>query len=285
MKAGTRLANKNMVACITGSILLSACGGMDPFDGWPDAIAEGVTCGLTNCTESSVLSPGEIATNFIITQNNSGIRIDAGLGKSLNLITVVRLSDSDKLTATVNGQTVPLSDSSNGERVRYSGTVSNISAQPVVSVSLQRGPDSYPASVTLPAGFDIIAPAGTVNLGRSAGKLRVQFSRSMSGSFYVSMVANCQRSDGTGFTDNTDINPKQDPDAYRIDTADLDAILNERSKARNNNNPNTALVTRCGIDLIWTNSVKGNVSSKLNKYSEIRGLRTVSQRIEYDARG
>lgn len=285
MKPGFRNSRTLQLISAMGVLILSGCGGGgNPGEDIGNAIGQGVSCAFLNCKESSDLALTDISTRFSVSQNNGVVQVSAGLGQSANLLTVVRPSGSDKLVASGNGQSVILTDNSSGMRTSYSGQFNDNSAQPVVTVSLQRGADNYPATVTIPSAFSITTPAAVSNLPRSAVKMRVQFSRSMPGYVYASMSANCNRTDGSSFTDSTDINHKLDPDAYRIDTLDLDAVLNARSQAKNNNNPNTALVSTCTIDFTWTNYVTGTVSSSLNKYSEIRGLRSVTHRVNYDSR-
>ncbi|GGX39697.1 hypothetical protein [Undibacterium squillarum] len=285
MKPGFRNSRTLQLISAMGVFILSGCGGGgNPGEDIGNAIGQGLVCGVLNCKESSDLALTDISTRFSVSQNNGVVQVDAGLGQSANVFTTVRPSGNDRITASGNGQSIVLSDNSGGMRTKYSGQFNDNSAQPVVTVSLQRGADNYPATVTIPSAFSITTPAAVSNLPRSAVKMRVQFSRAMPGYVYASMSVNCNRTDGSSFTDSTDINHKLDPDAYRIDTLDLDAVLNARSQAKNNNNPNTALVSTCTIDFTWTNYVTGTVSSSLNKYSEIRGLRSVTHRVNYDSR-
>lgn len=285
MKQGFRFSRPLQFSCAMALLVLSGCGGGgNPGEDIGNAIGQGVTCAVLNCKESSDLALTDISTRFSVSQNNGVVQVDAGLGQSANVFTTVRPSGSDKLTASSNGQSVVLTDNSGGMRTSYRGLIADSSAQPVVTVSLQRGADSYPATVTIPSAFSITTPAAVSNLPRTAVKMRVQFSRSMPGYVSVSLAATCNRTDGSSFSDTTDMQYKLDPDAYRIDTLDLDAVLNARSQAKNNNNPNTALVSACTVDFTWTNYVTGTVSSSLNKYSSIRGIRSVTHRVNYDAR-
>lgn len=273
------------VSGLAGVLLLTACGGSyDPFDGIAKGFAEGISCGLTNCKESAELSPGEIAIDVNVTQKMNGISVTATLHKSLNVFTAVRLSQTDGITVSLNGRNIPLSDISQGERLKFSGLLADNSTQALANIQFQRGNEYFPASVTLPAPFSILSPSGPVNLNRSAGKLRVQLSRDVSNGVYISLSLQCRRTDGSSFTDITDFNPRLDNDAYRIDTAELDLVLNERSRTKNNQKPETAAVANCDIDMDWTNYVRGNVSNALNKYSSVRGQYAVTQRVYYDAR-
>ncbi|MBC3933936.1 hypothetical protein [Undibacterium rugosum] len=270
---------------IAGMLLsLSACGiGSDIANDMGNALGAGIACALTNCKDSADVSLQDISMHFIVTQRNGVVQVDGGLGQSANLLTVVRPSGGDQLSASSNGQTVMLSDI-DGTRYKYRAQIPDASVQPVVTVNFIRAGTAYPNMVTLPAVFSIVNPAGPVTLARSAGKLRVQFSRSMPDNVAVGVTMKCTRYDGSSFNEQSDLPYKLDPDAYRIDTLDLDRALNARSVAANNNNANTALVSYCDLELIWTNYTTGTTHPSLNKYSNIRGQRSASHQVFYDAR-
>lgn len=264
-------------------LILSACGGGSAADDVANKISTGILCGLFNCKDSADLALQDISTRFVVTQRNGVVLVDAGLGQSANIVTVVRTSGNDQLSASANGQTVPLS-ATDELRSRYSAQIPDASVQPVVTVNFIRGGTAYPNMVTLPAVFSIVNPAGPVTLARSAGKLRVQFSRNMQGNLSIRVAMKCTRYDGSSFNEQSDLPFKLESDAYRIDTLDLDRALNARSVAANNNNANTALVSYCDLELIWSNYTTGTTHPSLNKYSIISGERSASHQVFYDAR-
>lgn len=278
------------VAGLMSVLVLSACGGGGFIDGeeigkaYADALTEGVVCAFSNCKESPDLALSDISAKFYVTQKDGMVQVGASLGQSANLVTTVRPAGADKITATVNGQNLNLADDSKGLRLHYSGQMRESSAQPVVTVSFQRGNDSYPATVTLPPEFSLISPASPLNLTRSAGVMTVQFNRSVSGTVSAVFNASCQRTDNSNFTASSSVPHSVVSDTYQVSTAELDKALTILSRAANNQKPDTPLVTTCTLDFSWKNEVTGIVSSSLNKYSIIQGLRSVTHRVNYNSR-
>ncbi len=264
-------------------LILSACGGGSADTDTAKEAGTVIVCAFRNCKDSTDVTLQDISTRFIVTQRNGVVQVDAGLGQSANVLTVVRPSGNDQLSASANGQTVTLSDI-NGARMSYFAQIPDASAQPVVTVNFIRAGTAYPNTVTLPPVFSIVNPAGPVTLARSAGKLRVQFSRSMSGELSIAASMRCTRYDGSSFNEKDFLQYQLDTDAYRINTLDLDRQINARSIAANNNNANTALVSNCDLELTWSNYTIGTTSPGLNKYSYIRGQRSASHQVFYDAR-
>ena len=277
----TSLLKQSSAACML--LILSACGGGSAGTIEGNAVGTEIACALLNCKDSADLALQDISTHFVVTQRNGVVQINGRLGQSANIVTVVRPSGNDQLSASSNGQAVPLS-ATDELRSRYSAQIPDASVQPVVTVNFIRGGTAYPNMVTLPAVFSIVNPAGPVTLARSAGKLRVQFSRNMQGNLSIRVAMKCTRYDGSSFNEQSDLPFKLEPDAYRIDTLDLDRVLNARSVAANNNNANTALVSYCDLELIWSNYTTGTTHPSLNKYSTISGERSASHQVFYDAR-
>ncbi len=262
-------------------LILSACGGGGGITDFDPGKA--MICALMNCKDSADLALQDISARVVVTRSNGMVQINANLGQSANLLTVVRPSGGDQLSASANGQTVTLS-ASDELGSNYFAQIPDTSAQPVVTVNFVRAGTAYPSTITLPSVFSIVNPAGPVTLARSAGKLRVQFSPSMPGNLTVGVTMKCTRYDGSSFNEQAGLQYKLDPDAYRIDTLDLDRVLNLSSIVANNNNANTALVSSCDLELSWANYTAGTTHPSLNKYSSIRGGHRAIHRVFYDAR-
>lgn len=288
MQTEIRISAPCRIAGLMSALILSACGG-GGVDGqeigkaYADGLTEGVACAFANCKESPDLALSDISAKFYVTQKDGLVQVSASLGQSANLVTTVRPAGADKITATVNGQNLNLADDSKGLRLHYSGQMNENSAQPVVTVSFQRGNDSYPATVTLQPEFSLTSPASPLNLPRGAGVMTVQFNRSLSGTVSAAFNASCQRTDNTSFTASSSIPYSVVSDTYQVSTAELDKALTILSRAANNQKPDTPLVTTCILDFSWNNEVTGIVSNALNRYSNIYGTRSAKHRVSYDA--
>lgn len=271
---------------LASSLLLSGCGG--GADDLIQKMSDAITCSVSNCKDSSGLRTEDIRANYLISQNGATVRVEASLGQSANLLTVVALSGSDHLSANIASQSSALSDI-DGRGTKYAANLSDSTPQPSVSVTFYRGADAYVSSVTMPKQFTILSPSGTIALGRSAGKLYVQLDVASEARAFASTSMHCQRLDGTLFNASVPLSSVYDSTApggaaYRIDTLALDLSLNEASKAIDAPNSNLSLVQNCDLELFWTLSQSGQTSSAMSKYSNITAVRRVSHLVQYDAR-
>ena len=272
-------------ACIAAAcgLFLSACGG-------GGGIEEAAGCSLLNCKESATLQVTDISPRYLVTQSGTNrVRVEARLGQSANLLTTVRPSGSDRLSASVGSQRADLGDT-DGKRMAFAAEFSESAAQPSVTVMFHRGGETHVSTVTLPAAFSVTAPAGTSYLARSAGKLLVNLSLAKPAQAGASAHVVCQRIDGSFFENKTVTLPSSyDAQAgalgqYRIDTLTLDAALNEASRLANNSNINTPLVAACEMDVSWIHGVQGQLAAGMNRHGSIQAQRTARHRVNYDAR-
>jgi hypothetical protein len=252
-------------------------------------VAQAINCSVLNCKESDTLQLSDIRTSFVVTQSNGSVLVQAQLGQSANLLTRVRPSGTDRLTASLGSQAQELLDTS-GERLSYAASFTDAGEQPSVVVRFQRGSDSYGSAVTMPKPFSVLSPAAPVSLGRSSTALPVRLSLSSGPLATATMKLRCNRGDGTSFSGETDVGPVEFDSAapgggvYRLSPGRLDAILNEYSKGLNGTSPNLSAVTSCELDLVWTQTINGTTASALSGYSVIQATRSASHKISYDAR-
>jgi len=267
-------------------LALSACGGSGPGDDFDNAMS----CIFANCKDSDTLKVADISALYTVSQSGGNVRVDAQLGQSANLLTRLRLTSQDRLSATVGNQRAELT-ATDSTQLFYAANFSNGTAQPSASVEFQRGADSYTSTVTMPAAFSVVAPTGTSLLARSSGKLLVHLSLPVSVQATASAnLIDCVRVDNSHFSAQAVpvASSWDDPAApngrYRIDTLALDKTLNERSANANNNNASTALVASCELELVWTYRLNGTISPGMNQHGYISALRTASHKIVYNSR-
>lgn len=277
----------------TSALLLSGCGG-----GVAQDIGNAIGCALSNCTESPMLTVGEISTHYTITQIGNAVEFRVGLGKSANVFTIVKPSGADRLSASYGNQSVYLTDLY-GDRSIYTANLVDDSAKPLpgtnavtplVTVNFHRGADTYASTVYMPPPFEILSPSGPTNLGRSTGKIQVRLGIHDPNSVGFTMAGNCQRTDGSNFDLATSTSTAifkesatQEGMTYRINTLDLDLTLNQVSKGINTATPNQALVKECGLDFTWTENISGQTPSAMSKYGYIIGQKRASHKVYYFA--
>ena len=244
-------------------------------------------CIISNCTNSNADVVSDIRTSYVVTQKNGKVTITASIGQTANLLTAVAITGGDSLTATVDGQAATF-QSTPDTGTPYTAIVPDASLQPVVVVNFQRGASVYPSTVTLPPSFVMLSPMGTVNLGKSAGKLQVQLSLSPMATIGAVVNMQCNRADSTSFSAQDAVPVSyvaNTNNSFAIYTSDLDVVLNGASQTPNNQGvSNISPVTTCGLTIDWQTKVYGTVSSGLYRSSYIVGIQSVQNQVNYDSR-
>jgi predicted small secreted protein len=267
--------------------LLAGCGGVSSIG---EDIGNGIVCGLRNCTESAQLNLDEISPRFTATQTagDDSVVITGSLGKSANLLTTVLMAPDESLRASVDGRPEVAMSNPDGQRWDYVLRQPTSSARPVVRVVFTRGGTRHVSEVTLPPGFAVLQPTGTSLLARSGAALSVRLSQSMVATAYPTASGTCSRSDGSSFAlDGTALTALPEGSVlggYRLDPATVDANLTERSRSLNNNDTRTPAVTRCDMVVTWTQELIGTTPATMNRHGVIRGRRTATHGLSYDAR-
>lgn len=269
---------------------LAACGG-GPGGEIGDAIGNGLSCGLRNCTESSTLRPDEISLRFSAEQSEgqSTVVVSGFLGKSANVFTTVRMGSNERLDAAADGSADVRMSNPDGQRMDYTASFAAHSAQPRAKVAFVRDGVSHVGEVVLPPAFTVLQPGGTPTLARSAGNLLVTLSpASASSGAAAHATGRCTRTDDTTFdVSDESLYPRTDgtvAGGYRVDTLAVDQQLNAVSQRLNNSNPNTPLVSRCSLTVKWSTMVMGSVPATLNAHSAFAGYRHASHNLVYDAK-
>jgi hypothetical protein len=276
-----KLVGAISAAALLSTVFLGACGS-GAVDDLADEIADALVCGLSNCKQSDSLRLEDISPRYQLTQQNGQVRVDARLGQSANVVTVVQPSGADHLSASIGNQRRDLADQ-DGKRKQYSVLLADASEQPTVSVNFVRGSELHTSTVSFPKPFALVAPTGTPMIARSAGKFLVQMSQPYANQMALSVSMACKRADGSSFTS------KEDPLAhapeagnYRIGTLDLDATLNRASLNANSSSP--SLVQSCELTFQWTLRQSGTLAATLSRHGSIVAERSISQTASYDAR-
>jgi hypothetical protein len=272
-------------------VVLGGCGGVASIgEDIGNAIGDGVICGLRNCTESSKLNLDEISPRFTATQaaGDNAVVITGSLGKSANLLTTVLMAPDESLQAGVDGRAeVPMSNP-DGKRWDYTARLPTSAAQPVVRVAFARGGVRHVSEVTLPTAIAVLQPTGNPLLTRSGPALSVRLNQSSAATAFPTADGTCSRSDGSSFTlEGTSLLVQGEGSVlggYRLDPAQLDASVTERSRSLNNNDTRTPAVTRCDMVVTWTLEVVGTTPATMNRHGVIRGRRTAAHPLTYDAR-
>lgn len=269
---------------------LAGCGG-GPVGDLADSLGNAVSCGLRNCTESSTLRVDEISLRFSAEQVDGApvVTVSGFLGKSANLFTTVLIGGNERLDAAADGSVDTRMSNPDGQRLDYTASLPAHSAQPPARLTFTRDGVSHVATVVLPPAFSLQSPAGTPVLARSAGNLLVTLAPA-SAANTATLAANgsCTRNDGS-LVDikNESLAPRPEPGVaggYRVDALNLDQQLNAASQRANNNDPNTPLIARCNLQLLWSTSSAGTIAPTLNAHSAFNGYRRVSQSMVYDAK-
>lgn len=268
--------------------LLASCGGGGSAG---TDIADAYVCGLRNCTESSTLQTDEISTHFDAEQSEGQptVKVNAYLGKSANLFTALKLAPGEQLRASVDGGSETGMANTGMARVDFEASLPTAAARPRVTVVFVRDGVRHVNEVVLPAAFTVVQPTGTPTLARTAGSLLVRLGPDVSGSSVgVHASGRCSRTDGSVFdVKSHPLVPRLEsgaPNDFRLDTLPLDQALNAESQSQNNSNPNTPLVARCELSLVWYAGVRGTTASTLNRHSIYNGYRRAGHAIVYDAR-
>lgn len=276
--SGIFFAGISAVALLS-ALMLSACGGDSVGE-----IVDDIVCVYTNCKMSDSLKVDDISPKFTVTQQNGQVKVAARLGQSANLITVVHLSGSDHLSASIGNQRRDLQEEG-GKLAKYSVQLADASEQPLVSANFVRGSELHGSTVTMPKPFSVLAPVGVPMIARSSGKFVVQMNQPYSDKMGLNVDMVCKRSDGSGFDSKDEFLPVlAEGGAYRLATLELDAALNRASLAYNTQSPNSSPVQTCELSFRWTLRQTGTVASTLNRHSSIVALREVVQAAAYDAR-
>lgn len=272
-------------------LTLAGCGGVSsPAEEIGSAIADGLLCGLRNCTESATLNVDEISPRFTAMQaaGDSTLVVEGDLGKSANLLTTVLIAPDERLSASVDGGTEVTLASPDGKRLNYTARIAAAGAQPVVRVVFTRGGTRHASQVTLPAGFTVLQPTGIPLLTRSGAALPVRLSQATVGAASASASGNCSRSDGSSFElKGASLGARTEASVaggYRLEPAAVDDSLNAASRNANNNDARTPAVTRCELVVTWTAKAMGSIAPTMNGHGSLTGLRTASHPLSYDAR-
>ena len=273
------------------SLLLSGCflanDAANAIVNDPGPVNFNTVCIISNCTNSNADVVSDIRTSYVVTQKNGQVTITASIGQTANLLTAVAITGGDSLTATVDGQAATF-QSTPDTGTPYTAMVPDASLQPVVAVNFLRGTSMYPSTVTLPSPFAMLSPMGTVNLGKSAGKLLVQLSLSPTANVGAIVNMQCNRADGTSFSGQDAVPVSyvaNTNNSFAIYTSDLDVVLNGASQTPNNQGvSNISPVTTCGLNIDWQTKVYGTVSSGLYRSSYIVGIQSVQNQVSYDSR-
>lgn len=268
--------------------LLAGCGGV--ANDAADAVVDGVVCAFRNCTESSTLNVDEISPRFGAAQaaGDNRVVVDGFLGKSANVLTTVLMAPGEQLSVSVDGGPEVVMSNPDGERLDYTASLAAGSAQPVVRLVFTRGGVRHVSEVTLPAGFTILQPTGSVLLTRSGAALPVRLSLPGVGDAKATASGSCSRADGSSFTlKNEGVGARTEGSVaggYRLEPAALDDSLNTVSRNANNSDPKTAAVSRCELTVTWTRSTFGKVAPTMNAHGSFAGERKASHSLVYDAR-
>lgn len=267
--------------------LLAGCGGVSSIG---EDIGNGIVCGVRNCTESAQLHVDEISPRFTATQaaGDDSVVITGSLGKSANLLTTVLMAPDESLRASVDGRAEAAMSNPDGQRWDYMLRQPAASPRPVVRVVFMRGGTRHVSEVTLPPGFAVLQPTGSPLLARSGAALSVRLSQSTAATAVPTATGTCSRSDGSSFAlDGTVLTAASEDSVlggYRLDPAAVDANLTERSRSLNNNDTRTPAVTRCDMVVTWTLEQMGTTPATMNRHGVMRGRRTATHGMSYDAR-
>ncbi|MCE4553839.1 hypothetical protein [Pelomonas cellulosilytica] len=277
-------------ALLLPAIVLSACGGVAPdFSPVADAMAQGLTCAITNCTESSTLNVDEISPQFTVTQTDdeAQVVVEGSLGKSANLLTTVQPAANESLTASVDGGAeVAMADVS-GNRMRYKATLRATSAQPVVRIVFTRAGVRHVSEATMPARFTVLQPTGMAVLTRTSPDLPVRLTLSTMRDTSPAATGSCSRTDNSSFAvDGAALfYASEDSIAggYRLVASGVDDALNAESRRANKDVATTPLVSRCQLTVAWRHSgASGTVAPTMNQHGFLRPTRVATHALTYD---
>ncbi|WP_457322357.1 hypothetical protein [Roseateles sp. P5_E11] len=272
-------------------LAMAGCGGVghDVAD-VVGAMADGIVCGLRNCTESSTLNVDEISPRFSAAQatGDNRVVVDGFLGKSANVLTTVLMAPDERLSVSIDGGPEVTMSNPDGERLGYTASLAAASAQPVVQLVFTRAGVRHVSQVTLPVGFTVLQPTGNPLLTRSGAALPVRLNLSGVNDAVATGSGSCSRSDGSSFTiKNENLGARIEGSVaggYRLEPALVDDNLNIASRNANNSDPKTAAVSRCELTVTWTKSSRGTIAPTMNGHGTFLGERQASHPLVYDAR-
>lgn len=269
------------MATMAALAVLSGCGG-----GYETA--EAIVCSFQGCRESETLQVDEIAPEYRVTQENGMVNVRASFGKSANVVSTVRLSGGDYVSASSGGQSSRLHDA--GDRKAYAVDLRDTSEQPTVTVNFHRGGAVHASTVTLPKPMHMLEPTGTVTLLRSQTKLNVRLDVAREAPITADANTSCARADGTRFEAQRAYIPTRLDTAsapagvYMLDIASLHATLAELGGAADaNGQRNASAISRCELTLYWRHEVRGTAAPGMNRHGYVIGERSVSLRGSYEA--
>lgn len=271
---------------------LAGCGGVgsDVGNDIGQAVGDGVVCGVRNCTESSTLNLDEISPRFTASQaaGDSAVQVRGNLGKSANLLTTVLMAPNERLSASIDGSPEVTMDNPDGKRYDYTAQLPAASALPVVQVVFTRAGVRHVSQVTMPPAFTVLQPTGTPLMTRGGLALPVRLSLATVGTASATAVGSCTRADGSRFTTTgTALGVRADGvvgGGYRLEPATVDDALNAASRSQNNDDPRTSAVARCDLTIVWTSTALGSTPATMNRHGVLRGERSASHLLSYDAR-
>ncbi|MEJ5999853.1 hypothetical protein [Paucibacter soli] len=263
---------------------LAGCGGV--ADDIAKPIADAYVCAFTNCKESDSLALEDISPSFVVSRAAGQLRVEAGFGYRANLLTQVRLSSSDRLSAIVDGQRHDFS-STDDSRANWVAQFPANGATPSVQLTLERGTRTLTSSVQLPQ-LALLSTAQSVTLTRSSGGYVVQLSSGDSAHLGARVEGECSRVDGSRFKltgDAIAYSPQGSGAggawAYRVDSAQLDSRLNELSRQNNKQDPATSPVASCQLSVNWVLDQPGQLDPGFSSHGRIVGRAQVSQGLSY----
>lgn len=266
---------------------LSSCGGGGGFSDAGNAIGKGTACALLNCVNSGTLTLNEVRPTYVVTQNGTDVHVTASIGKGGSLISVVQLSDSDTLSASVANQSVALVDSSN-TGLSYFADLVDGDVQPAVTVTFARSGTNYPSTVTLPKQFALLSPTAPLNVTRAMPSFTVQLGIANDSQLTLNMVGHCTRVDATSFAVSDSMGYASagavtGGTAYQVNVGTLDSELNFDSQSAASPAVNTSQVQSCDLQFSWIQTQNGKVSSLLSGDGSIVGQTSVTHEVLYNA--
>lgn len=242
---------------LIAALAVAGCGG-DSFVPVPD-----LGCVFSNCKNSAELPLQDLAPSIEVRQAGTRVTTAAEMGYRANLLTSVNLSGGDVYVMSTGSQSMSLPGTAQPPFV-YTGAFDGQPAQPAVTVDFRRGANVYRSSVTPPAEFSVVSPAGAVTLDKSAGQLLVELSIPGGTSGVRAVVTgNCAHSDGAtrpvdGYTVNTAVlSSTSATTTYRIDTIALHNLLNTPNAP-----PSTVTATGCDLTVTWRREVEGTIPAE-----------------------
>ena len=266
-------------------LLLPACGGGGPGDD----VAESLGCTVANCKESPDVATADIVGFYQLWQEGNRVSVQADLSDRRSVISTVRLVSPDGLSLTSGGQTrvIPPTDDT---RMSYATSLDGQGPSPTVFVDFVRAGQSYRSSVTMPAPFTIVSPAGSASALLSTGELQVELSVPSTEVVLPVVDGACTRADGTGVNLgnvailSVQVESTASGSRYHVDLPQFDSALNAASTG-NGTQPTTAArkVATCDLRLTWERSATGTPAPGMASNGVIIGKTLARMLLSYDA--